>query len=446
MSNWLCRWFGIGCPSPSPVPPTPPPPASKAVAVVVFSNGQPVIGAKVRLDGDPNTFPLTNGDGYTIDKVCPASLTTSQLFVDATGFLPYSQHVDLIAGEQTLRPILTSASPRPQPIKQLPLPPFEASDSQGDVHTTPPTDLVIPVGPARDFFRGDIVGVMLKEAPPFVDGANTTPPEMVMSFLLPKYVQFGTKWVDAILTAHAERDYTHFHFDRFQADAAGLSDKQFVDLIKYVQTWGFFTSCWLTSSSDDRSRGWSSVGPRVTTFLDEMLARPDPQKFIALVGEELNNGCPPGPGGADDIINAVCVRCNPVDVPVWLHFTANYPAWPEQALVDQSGGNVDEACRRWWRRFPSMLKGLCWQGDQNHSAGLMGAKMWDARRIIGAADPSLLTVAFELLASNQFMGRASEEQGCLRGLEMLWCPNGTTGLPEVSGFGNGCRMPEGSAI
>jgi hypothetical protein len=336
---------------------------------------------------------------------------------------------------------------RPAAVRHAPLPPFDVEDPGGRVHTVFPPDLVIPSAPDRDFWRGDIGGVMLAEAPPFVDGANTTPAEMTMSYLLPKYVQFGTAQIDAFLTAHAQRGYTHFHFDLWQADAAGIGDAQFLDLIEYVQSWGFYTSAWLASSAYDRRGGWASVGPRVTAFLDALLARPQQtlDRFIALPGGELNNAC--SPEGSDAIIANVAARCNPVGIPVWLHFTANYPGYPSQALVAKRGDNIDTALVEWWQQWVGKVKGLCWQGDQNHPAGLMGAKMWDARRILGWADPSLRLVAFELLATNQLYGRATEEDGCLRGYEMLCCPN-APGYhnPAVSGFGNGGRLPDGSAI
>ncbi len=309
------------------------------------------------------------------------------------------------------------------------------------MHRTPPPDLVIPPGYTRTFWRGDLGGVMLPTAPPWVPGCNTTPPEMTMSFLLPKYQQFGVKQIDAFLTAHAERNYSHFHLDRSQADDAGLSDTQFVDLIAYVQSWGFFTSCWLSGSRDDRSRGWASIGPRITTFLDVLEARGQRvlDRFIALPGEELNNGCPPGPAGADAIIRGVCARTTPVGVPTWLHLTSNYADYPPNPRTDASAVV-------WWQQWIGQLQGLCWQADPNAPAGLMGAKLWDARRILGRADPAFLTVAFELRAEAQLYGRCTEEQGCLTGLELLYCDNDGLGYPEVAGFGNGARSPEGRGI
>jgi hypothetical protein len=127
MSSILCKWFGIGCPKPDPKPPTSTPPAEKAVAVVVSSSSGPVAGAKVVLDGDSNVFPLTNSDGYTIDNHCPASLTASQLTVTKDGYVPYSEHVDLVAGEQTLRPTIKSAHKDPSTVSDSALRAFKGN-------------------------------------------------------------------------------------------------------------------------------------------------------------------------------------------------------------------------------------------------------------------------------------------------------------------------------
>lgn len=124
----LCKWFGIGCPKPAPTPPPPPPaPAEKAVAVVVSDSKGPVVGAKVILDGDSNTFPLTNGDGYTLDNHCPASLTASQLTITKEGYEAYSEHVDLVAGEQTLRATLKSLHKDPALVPESVLRAFKGN-------------------------------------------------------------------------------------------------------------------------------------------------------------------------------------------------------------------------------------------------------------------------------------------------------------------------------
>lgn len=326
------------------------------------------------------------------------------------------------------------------------MPPFDADDPGGRVHTTPPSDLVIPKGYTRNFWRGDIGGVILAKTPPFVDGANTTPPEMTMSFLLPKYKQFGIQWIDEFLTAHAKRDYSHFHLDRWQWDVAGFSMNDVAAMIDYLISWGFFPSMWLCGSNDDRSNGWPQLKSIIEPVLRMLTAKSSRcEKSIVLVGEELNNGCVPGRmvNGLDWIIEGVCAIANPAGIPVWNHFTSNYPAWPPPP----PDGDIDRACAEWWSQWIGKIEGICWQSDPKSPAGLMGAKMWDTRRLLARADPRFLTVAFELRAEEQLFGRCTEEQGCLTGLELLYCDNdGLPGHPEVAGFGNGGRYSDGTSI
>lgn len=116
--SFLCKWFGIGCP-PHPIPTSPPStaPQFKAIAVVVFDSAGPVVGASIILDGNPNPYPFTNGDGYSIVNNVPFQLTASQLSVSHSGYLPYSVHVDLPLHNETLRVALEPA------VKPLPAPP-----------------------------------------------------------------------------------------------------------------------------------------------------------------------------------------------------------------------------------------------------------------------------------------------------------------------------------
>src|ERR1035437_1955225 len=178
-----------------------------------------------------------------------------------------------------------SAQLRAQPVRQNPPPSWDATDGGGIVQTTPPANLQIPQGFTRDFWRGDIGGVMLPKTPRWVDGANSTPPEMTMSFLLPKYVQFGTPVIDMFLTAHAERNYSHFHLDRGTAiTALGLQGT--LDLIAYIQSWGFYTSFWLCGTGDDRSGGWPMLQPMIEPFLQALIAKGLEKKSFLLVGEK----------------------------------------------------------------------------------------------------------------------------------------------------------------
>src|ERR1035437_1989726 len=330
-----------------------------------------------------------------------------------------------------------SAHPRPQPVRQNPLPPWDASDNYwpyNQVHTTIPTG--IPPNPTRNFWRHDPWGVTLKQTPPLVPGGNTTPREMVMSYQLPLYQQ---PWIDLILTEHAESGLSHCHFDRGMAvNAIGLQKTS--DLVAYVQSCGFFTSFWLCGTGDDRSGGWPMLQPMIEPFLQILIAQGLADNSIALVGEELNSGCVPGggPNGLDGLINGVCAITNPVGIPTWLHFTQNVPAW-------QAPGQDSVA---WWGQFVGKLKGLCSQLNPDDSAGAQGAHLWDARWRLAQASLDYRVVAFEIMATAQLYGRCTEEYGCLRGLENVYCPSGapTPNAPAVAGFGNGGRYPDGSAI
>jgi hypothetical protein len=265
---------------------------------------------------------------------------------------------------------------------------------------------------------------------------------MVMSYLLPYYQQ---PWIDNILTAHAQRNFNVFHLDLWDALMAGLTYIQFVNLIEYVQSWGFKTSCWLTSSSQDRRKGWESVKDELTKFFMYLTASVR-DKFIALPGEELNNGCPPGSSGADSIIANTCGFLP--DVPVYLHFTSNYPGYPPPP----PDGNIDAALVVWWQQWIGKVQGLCWQGNQDNSAGLMGSKMYDARRILARSDSSFKLVAFETLATNLLNGvyknpdgsYYSEEEQALRGWEMLCCPMGDSN--QMIYGAAGARYPNGNPI
>lgn len=409
------------------------------------SAGLPVSGALVQGDG------VTKGHWQGLTNPCgdfSAMLDADHyaLTVSASGLTTRTLPADL--ANSGIVTIGLEGATRPAPQPRAPLPPFDASDASGAVHTTLPPEQTILGSPYdRDRWRGDFSGVMLPIAPPFVPGANTTPPEMTISFLLPHYVQFGTKQIDAFLTAHAIRDYSHFHFDRLEADRAGLSLPQFMDLIDYVQSWGFLTSAWACSSGENRSGGWPMVQPVVEPFLQALASssrRAD--SAIVLVGEELNNGTVPGAGAnsLDPLIANVCAITNPAGIPTWLHFTSNYPAW----IPPTPPAQFDAALIAWIAQWTGRIRGLCWQSDPSASAGLMGAKLWDARRYYNSADPSMLVSAFELLATEKLYGRCTEDYGCLRGWEMICCTrdNPNPSALAVAGSCDGLRQPSGRSV
>lgn len=320
---------------------------------------------------------------------------------------------------------------RPAPRPHAPLPPWDASDAGGIVHTTPPPELVIPPGPDPRFLRADFAGVTLDPARwppiPVLAGANTTPVSMLMTPMAPLYPRAIQ---DAILTEHAERGYTHFVVAssgwNFPENGFSWTLGQFVAWCRYVRSWGFYVVYWgpvvlgdpfLRAAVDAAAIDWHIVGEEVDTKVTA-------EQYTAILDDALAvtaNGCPSG-----------------------AHFTANYPeGFPRDTFLTT------------WGAYDGRLH-LMWQANQDDSAGKQGAMLYYARQRVnlglvggtGEPAPNSRVYAFETMATAQLYGTCTEAYGNLRSLELLY----TTRRPEdvcvapVAGFGNGCRLPDGHPV
>ncbi len=294
-------------------------------------------------------------------------------------------------------------------------------------------------------WRGDFGGVTLAQNPndvPLVPGCNTTPRNMMMSFLLPFY---DRKWQDIQLTEHCWRDYTYFHLDRWNADKAGLSPTQFVQLMAYVQSWGFRTSYWGMGTPDGQQSLASAFAWLMRTLKALMAAGPTVcERTILIFGEETNSII--SPQDLDMLVAAVAPVCRANGIRMRHHFTSRYPSWQPtgQTPVD------------FWRRQSSLgVEGLCYQAIPSDPAGTMMAAMWDARRYMGEADVNLKLTAFELRAYLQleeaeairvFGHPCTEQDGCRTGLEATFATRGATNYPAVDGYGNGGALLNGGRL
>lgn len=329
---------------------------------------------------------------------------------------------------------------RPAPVNQLPLVPplrYYLSDPGGITYTSPPPEWQPSKIYNKRWWRGAFGGVIVPKSLPYVSGCNTNyNNQSVISFLLPFYKQPN---IDMILKSHAQRNLSHFHLDRWNCVAAGLSGSQSLDLINYVQSWGFYTSMWMTSSNDGGARATLAGYQELVDPLMNLIIKSSStyDKFICLPGEELNNGIPPGSPGLDDILNYECARCNPLGIDIYLHFTSNYRSW-------YVGNEV-----AWAQQWGNKIQGQCWQSDPtnqtNNLIGTMGAHFWDSRSFWGSVIGSSFTmVAFELTAYNTLYGNSTEEQSALVGDQIMWCPS-PQGI-GVSGFGDNARYVNGLYI
>lgn len=332
-------------------------------------------------------------------------------------------------------------SKRPPSIAHAPIaPPFDSNDSGGTVHTVLPPEQVIPdhfVDPVwmRADFNGVCIDMNRWGTPPFLKGANSTPINMLMT---PMAVLYPRNFQDAILTEHAERGYDDFVIecdaDEWNLGVNGFSGNP-ADVLawaQYVKSWGFRVVLW---------RGNPTRG--LDTMFQTLIQAGVISHYIH--GEEVDRKVTAEQYEAslqqiDGYIKGA--------LPISAHFTCDgdrHMAYPigfprDTFLLD-------------WSKYDGRVH-LCVQHDVNAPAGLQGASMYYARlRLMGQGDgaqgpgaPNSRVIAFETMASAQLEGHCTEEYGCLRDWELICGTRTDPRIPPVSGYGNGCRYPDGKVI
>lgn len=309
--------------------------------------------------------------------------------------------------------------------------PFDTTDGQGNlVHTVlPPEALAVAYPPVRDvdYPRGDFGGVTTPLAPPFVPGANTTPPNMWMTYLLPLYVGLrmpnGDDCVDYFLAWYLRLGYTHLHLARIDSAIGGL-----LDVAQRAKRLGLFVTYWAALSSDSRMSGWNDYDAVALPALEALV---DAKAVdIPIVGGEVNRIMDPEPLISIVTQLGVWLRSHGV-TRLGLHFTSNYGSY------EPSG--ADRAA--WWRQMASLgVTHLCWQADPNQTAGMMGAMLYEARLYV--RDCGVKVVAFETIAENQLYGRASETDGRRIGWELACTTRLDPSFPPVYGAMNGLPLAD----
>lgn len=329
---------------------------------------------------------------------------------------------------------------RPAPIPHAPLPPWDPNDPHGgDVHTTQPPELIIPPHFADPLFlRADFNGVTLDLArwgiptPPAgqtlegVLGGNSTPAAMLMT---PMLVLYSRKVQDACLTEHAERGYDDFIIsgDSWNLEANGLTllPSTIVRWAQYVQSWGFRIVYWRGTPLLDDPILQALVDAHAITYSipgEEVDGKVTSEQFDAVLQ------------------NTLGIVAN--GIPVGAHFTSNYPSgFPRDTFLTN------------WADYDGTVH-LCWQADQNDSAGTQAARLYYARQRVnlgliggnGQPAPNSRVIAFETMATNQLYGRCDEAYGNLRSLELLYATRDDNRILPMSGSGNGCRLPSGAPI
>jgi hypothetical protein len=309
--------------------------------------------------------------------------------------------------------LLTPSANRPPKVKQPSFLPFDPSGPGGDVHTVLPPEYTILPGADREHWRGNAWGVTTTFTPHLVAGANTTPPNMWMTYLLHLYT---TREVSTFLDEYCSRGLTHIHLGRESS----------TDLIRFCQSYGLWISAW----------GDIDGSTRPDTLLVQKIRATNPEQWNLLLGGELNSHIAPGPDGLDRLVANTIAQIGPANL--WLHLTADMPSW--------QGADVSGPIQ-WWQKMHALgVTGLCWQANQDDPPGLMGAHLWDARWRMAQASTDLLCSAWELVGTNQLYGRANEQDGCRAAWELNCCTRGepAPNAPHVAGTMNGWTWPDGT--
>lgn len=323
--------------------------------------------------------------------------------------------------------VLSTGSRRPAPRILAPLPPWDKSnpDGSGIVHTTPPPEF----DASKLKMRGDFNGITLdKNKWPDsyfqslnLKGVNTTPYQMIMS---PMLILYPRPLQDDYLANAAYRNYSHITIApdgwNLAANRFNMTTQAYQNFANYIRSWGFKVNGWRTYTV--MNDPYISLSDYYVPG-EEVDFKMTAEQYEAYLDNNLQYG-----------------------VRLGAHFTDNYPL---RAPRDTFLTN--------WNKYDGKVD-LCWQAGQNDTAGTQGGILYYARQrvymglqgdgefIPANAAPNSYIHLWEMQASNQLNGTNTEEYGCLRTLEGLYCPSGDSEIPMLSGFNNGCRYPDGSWV
>lgn len=374
---------------------------------------------------------------------------------------------------------------RPAAQQQAALPPFDPNDDYGTVHTTLPPEqnmaelFTDPAVMLADFHGVTIPGdydpplkgspgawddaaikaaggVRMTSGPfaglwvPFLAGANSTPPTMIMTpmlILYPRDVQ------DVCLTLHAWRAYREMIFDpepwNLEENGQNFTDEQIVAWFQYAQSWGFRVVGW-------RGDYHLGVDARMKKLFDAGAVG------YWIPGEEVDSQ------GTSEQFEAAL---QDVDryiggrVPIGVHFTTGafdpenggrgmgYPiGFPRETYLNNWGP--------YNKRVHLMLQltGLNANIPRDGAltpAGLQGASMYYARKQVnfGGTDaggqggaPDSRVVMFELMPSAQLQGWCTEAEGVKRAWQVFCGTRDDARALPVAGSGCGLWYPDGTPI
>lgn len=352
-------------------------------------------------------------------------------------------------------PLFNSGRPAPQTQPAI-APPFDPSDSYGNVATSAPPEFQPSSSPY--FLLGDFNGVTIPgtysfagpgspctmlDGPyqglviPWLQGANSTPPTMIMTPMLDMYPPAVQQ---AVLTEHCYRGYTDFILSDgpWNAAANGYAASP-AKTVAWAQTltqqWQFRIVLWSATCPTPGVSDPYAVALKAAGCLDFYL--PGKEVDGQVTGDQL-------PAVIDQALADVGT------IPVGIHFsTGGVGCYPLGFPLDTylAGGSTSA-----WSQYDGKIH-LMLQVTVSQSAGQQAALAYYARQRVtlggvggdGNPAPNCRVHMFEVSATAELYGQMTELQGKRRSLELCWAPQGiATGF--VHGVGNGVSEPDGTQI
>lgn len=295
----------------------------------------------------------------------------------------------------------------------------------------------IPGAPNLRWWRGDFSGISVPGLPAVNQGSSDA--SLVFT---PFFDRYGPTDQATILSAYAQRGYTHFQLSwpdsrvnggGVGGGPVGQSISQFVATAQQVQAAGFYPCVFLFSKDYDPADPPPGSIDAVVGALLTAGVMP-----ICCVGWELNLFNTPGPPFYA-LIAHVASLVVPAGTNLYVHFSSAIPSW-------QAPGDLGAV---FWNTVKGQLTGLLYQADPSWTCGFWQSKLADIQIRFGLGAAGWPTdsgfghpfdlVAWEYSASNRFSGALTEAGAQAMGNQAICspAPNGGPAPLAVSGYGNG---------
>jgi hypothetical protein len=352
----------------------------------------------------------------------------------------------------------SAAGVAPPPVARGPLPPFDTPIPSPDhpwpvipVYTTLPTNQVIPEGPDPLWWRGNVFGIAMPNMP-MISGMEGSPNLHVLTWFLDRY---PPDFRADFLQVYAERGYTHFSLSWPDSRVFGTSEDQFVDLCVSVLEAGipYVHVKLLSKYYDPCDALWPEVSGGITSIMRKLI---DAEAVQHVSNWEMNLIWQHRPENQQSVIDGIAGICAAAPYPIhqWFHGSPHYASW---------GPNPHDRFE-WWPKQRGKLAGVLFQGHgwareypclppgqtaEHWPAGDMQARAVDTLRQFARGDQQNVDGPFRFVywedcATQMFTDAAcTEDIGDLRGWESICAQLPGTACVPISGFGNGCRYPDG---